>query len=88
MEILVTARERIWGSDVTANTRGGFLRTSAPLWARGQDAFLVIRGTPDQSRPTAMFVRKADEYPLQVCITKLNKKRFKKNIQFKNTLLS
>ena len=27
---------------VTANTRGGFTRNSAPLWARGQDAFLVI----------------------------------------------
>ena len=48
---------------VTANTRGGFARTSASLWARGQDAFLVIRGTPDRSRPTAMLVRKADVYP-------------------------
>ena len=28
--------------------------------------FLVIRGTPDRSRPTAMFVRKADEYPLHI----------------------
>ena len=40
---------------VTANTRGGFMRNSAPLWARGQDAFLVIRRSPDQSQPTAMF---------------------------------
>ena len=28
---------------VTANTRGRFTRNSAPLWVRGQDAFLVIR---------------------------------------------
>ena len=35
--------ERIFGSNVTANTRGGFTRNSAPLWARGQDAVLVIR---------------------------------------------
>ena len=40
---------------VTANTRGGFTRNSAPLWARGQDAFLVIRRSPDRSQPTAMF---------------------------------
>ena len=45
VEILVTVCERIWGSNVTANTRGGFTRNSAPLWVRGQDAFLVIRGT-------------------------------------------
>ena len=30
---------------VTANTRGGFMTYSALLWARGQDAFLIIRGT-------------------------------------------
>ena len=52
VEILVTMCESIWGSNVTANTRGGFTRNSAPLWARGQDAFLVIRGTWDRSRPT------------------------------------
>ena len=68
VEILVTVCERIWGSNVTANTCGGFKRNSAPLWARGQDAFLVIRGTPARSRPTAMFVCKADEYPLQLHI--------------------
>ena len=34
---------------VTANTRGGETRNSAPLWARGQDTFLVIRRMPDRS---------------------------------------
>ena len=33
-----------------ANTRGGYTRNSAPLWARGQDAFLVIRGSRDRSQ--------------------------------------
>ena len=60
VEILVTVCERIWGSNVASNTRGGFMRTSAPLWARGQDAFLVIRGTWDRSRPRAMFACKVD----------------------------
>ena len=32
---------------VTANTRGGFTRNSALLWARGQDAFLVIHRSRD-----------------------------------------
>ena len=45
VEILVTVCERIWGSNVMANTRGGFKRNRAPLWARGLDAFLVIQGT-------------------------------------------
>ena len=45
---------------VTANTRGGFMRNSALLWARGQDAFLVIRGTRDRFWPTAMLECKVD----------------------------
>ena len=28
----------------------GFTRNSAPLWARGQDAFLVIRGSRVQAQ--------------------------------------
>ena len=28
---------------------------SAPLWARGQDAYFVIRGTQDRFCPKAMF---------------------------------
>ena len=43
------------GKVVTANTRGGVTRNSAPLWARGQDAFLIICRSPDRSQPTAMF---------------------------------
>ena len=34
---------------VTANTNGGFTRNSAPFWARGQDAFLVIRRSRDRA---------------------------------------
>ena len=41
---------------VTANTRGGFMRNSAPLWARGQDAFLVIRRSRDQSQLATLLV--------------------------------
>ena len=33
-----------------ANTRGGDMRNSAPLWARGQDSFLVIRRSRDRSQ--------------------------------------
>ena len=51
---------------VTANTRGRFTRNSAPLWARGQDAFLVIRGTRDRFRPTAMFAFKVDLSSFQI----------------------
>ena len=43
-----------------SNTRGGFPKISALLWARGQDAFLVIRGMRDPSGPTAMFAYKVD----------------------------
>ena len=46
------------GKVVTANTRGGFPRNSAPLWARGQDACLALRGTRDRSRPAAIFACK------------------------------
>ena len=34
---------------VTANTIPGFTRNSAPLWVRGQDAFLVIYGAQVQA---------------------------------------
>ena len=36
---------------VTANTIPGFTRISAPLWARGQDAFFVILGERVQAEP-------------------------------------
>ena len=49
-EILLTVHSRrIWGSNVTANTIPGFTRNSAPLWARGQDVFLVIYGARVQA---------------------------------------
>ena len=38
-------------STVTANTIPGFTRNSAPLWARGQDAFLVSKGR--EFKPTS-----------------------------------
>ena len=41
---------------VTANTRGGFTRNSAPFWARGQDAFILIRRLLDRSQPMAMLL--------------------------------
>ena len=41
---------------VTANTRGGETRNSAPLWARGHDAFLVIRRPRDQSQLATLLV--------------------------------
>ena len=34
---------------MTANTIPGLLQYSAPLWARGQDAFLVILGARVQA---------------------------------------
>ena len=40
---------------VTANSRGGVTRNCAPLWARGQDTFLVICRMPDRSQPMTMF---------------------------------
>ena len=43
--VLVHVLER----NVTTNTRGGFTRNSAPFWARGQDAFLVIRRSRDRA---------------------------------------
>ena len=36
-----------------ANTTPGFTRNSAPLWARGQDTFLVIQGSQVQAQPVA-----------------------------------
>ena len=53
----LSPRERIWGSNVTSNTRGGFMRNSAPLWARGQDAFLVIHRSRDWSQIVTLFVK-------------------------------
>ena len=44
-----------FNSNVTANTRGGFTRNSAPLWARGQDAFLVILGPRVQAQPVTLW---------------------------------
>ena len=41
--------DRTQKGPVTANTRGGFLRNSAPLWARGKDACLVIRRSQERS---------------------------------------
>ena len=35
---------------VTANTPGGFTKISAPLWARGQDNFLVIHRLRDRAQ--------------------------------------
>ena len=45
---------------VTANTGGGFMRNRTLLWARGQDAFLVNRGTRDRFLPMAMLECKVD----------------------------
>ena len=35
----------------------GFMRSSAPLWVSGQDAFLIIRGPRVQAPPTAIVCR-------------------------------
>ena len=49
-EILLSVHSRrILGSNVTANTIPGFTRNSAPFWARGEDAFLVIYGARIQA---------------------------------------
>ena len=40
---------RFYFGIVTANTIPGFTRNSPPLWARGQDAFLVIYGVRVQA---------------------------------------
>ena len=37
-----------------ANTIPGFMRNSAPFWARGQDAFLVIAGS-SPTRDTMVY---------------------------------
>ena len=51
-EILLHSVEGFGGvGNVTANTTPGFTRNSAPLWARGQDAFLVIQGSRVQAQP-------------------------------------
>ena len=41
--------------DCYGRTSSGFMRISAPLWARGQDAYLVIRGTRVQA-PSAIYM--------------------------------
>ena len=53
---LSPARERIWGSNVKANTHGGYMRSSAPLWVRGQDAFLIISRSQDRSQLATLLV--------------------------------
>ena len=60
--VLVTER----GISSTVNTRGGFTRTSAPLWARSQDAFLVIRRSRDRAQlATLMGLCKVIWVPFQ-----------------------
>ena len=43
-------------STVTANIRGGDNRKSAPLWARGQNAFLLIRRSRDRSQLATFYL--------------------------------
>ena len=49
-----------------ANARGGYMRNITPLWARGQDAFLVVRRSRDRSQLATLiwenFGRKLDLY--------------------------
>ena len=71
-EILLTVHSRrIWGSNVTANTIPGFTRNSPPLWARGQDAFLVIYGVRVQV-PTSCtqwnYVKALQSFTVLSCI--------------------
>ena len=51
---------------VTANTIPGFIRNSAPLWAKCQDAFRIILGPRVQAQPvTLWFIRQRLWRPLR-----------------------
>ena len=86
VEILVTKCERIWGSNVTAKTRGGFMRNTTPQWARAQEAFLVIRGRWDRSRPLAIFACKVIWVPFGFKGNSLQKVSFQWQIRIRPDL--
>ena len=54
------------------NITPGLTRNSAPLWARGQDAFLVIRGSRVRSQPLTIVCEPR-------CATKLKFNYLKKS---------
>ena len=45
---------------VTVNTRGRLSRGSSPLWARGQDAFLIFRRSQDRSQLAPLYTCEVD----------------------------